>query len=63
MTLLIIDTQKQITTPKLYAFDRFVENVKQLISAARANNTEVVFIRHDDGPGDSLQKVCRVYSH
>lgn len=56
MTLLIIDAQKQITTPKLYAFDRFVENVKQLITAARANNTEVIFIRHDDGPGELLTK-------
>lgn len=56
MTLLIIDTQKQITTPALYAFDRFVENVTQLIAAARANNTEVIFIRHDDGPDEQLTK-------
>ena len=56
MTLLIIDTQKQITTPELYAFDRFVENVKRLITAARANRTEVIYIRHDDGPGTALTK-------
>ncbi len=31
MVLLIIDTQKLIMNEKLYKFDRFVSNVKELI--------------------------------
>lgn len=49
MTLLIIDTQKGITNNGLYNFEAFVENVRQLIAAARENGIEVVFVRHDDG--------------
>ena len=56
MTLLIIDVQKLITTPALFAFEQFVENVKRLISAARESGTEVVYVRHDDGAGEPLTK-------
>lgn len=51
MVLLVIDTQKGITDGRLYAFERFRENVKLLITEARANGVEVVYVRHDDGPG------------
>lgn len=51
MVLLVIDTQKQITNTALYNFDRFVSNVKKLIKAARENHIEVIYVRHDDGPG------------
>ena len=56
MTLLIIDTQKLITTPDLYAFDRFVSNVQALIRTARENGVEVVYVRHDDGAGQPLTR-------
>ncbi len=49
MVLLIIDTQAAIVTPALHDFDRFVDSVQQLITAARQNGTEVIFVRHDDG--------------
>lgn len=51
MILLVIDTQKGITDERLYAFETFKENVKVLLSAARENGVEVVYVRHDDGPG------------
>ena len=51
MTLLVIDTQKGITDDRLYEFEKFKANVKELISLARANGVEVVFVQHDDGPG------------
>ncbi len=51
MTLLVIDTQKGITDDRLYEFEKFKANVKELISLARANDVEVVFVQHDDGPG------------
>ena len=57
MILLIIDTQKAIVTPELHDFDVFVSSVQQLIAAARASGTEVIFVRHNAGeapvlPGD-----------
>lgn len=56
MVLLVIDAQKQITNGKLYGFDMFVSNVRRLISAARANGVEVIYIRHDDGRESELTR-------
>lgn len=49
MVLLIVDTQKMIVTPKLFQYRLFIQNVKKLIAAARENNIEVIYVRHDDG--------------
>jgi len=54
MKLLVVDAQTLITTPALYALDRFVDTVSQLIHAARQHGVEVVYIRHDDGPDAAL---------
>lgn len=56
MVLLVIDTQKLITNEKLYEFDLFLSNVKELINNARENNIEVIYVRHDDGEGNELTK-------
>lgn len=56
MVLLVVDTQKLITNDRLYMFDRFAENVSELIKAARENSVEVIFVRHDDGEGSALSK-------
>ena len=56
MILLVVDTQKLITNNKLYEFNKFVSNVKEIINAARHSNIEVIFIRHDDGPNNELTK-------
>jgi nicotinamidase-related amidase len=56
MVLLVIDTQKLITNEKLYKFDMFVSNVKEIIHEARENNIEVIYVRHDDGIGNELTK-------
>lgn len=56
MVLLVVDTQKLITNAKLYNFDVFVSNVKKLIKAARENNIEIIYVRHDDGVGQELTK-------
>ena len=56
MILLVIDAQKQITNTALYNFDLFVLNVKKLIKTARENHIEVIYVRHDDGPGQELTK-------
>lgn len=56
MTLLITDVQCGITNDRLHEFPRFLAAVKQLISAARENGIEVVYIRHDAGAGTVLEK-------
>lgn len=56
MVLLVVDTQKLITTPDLYNFNAFEDAVKTLIAAARENHVEVIFARHDDGAGEELTK-------
>lgn len=56
MVLLVVDTQKLITNEKLYKFEEFKSNVKSLISTARENAIEVIFVRHDDGEGNPLTK-------
>ena len=51
MVLLVVDTQRLITTPGLYNFNVFEDAVKTLIAAARENNVEVIYVRHDDSAG------------
>lgn len=51
MKLLVIDIQKGITDSRLYNFEAFIENTTKIIKAARNNQTEVIYFRHDDGPG------------
>lgn len=56
MVLLVVDTQKLITTPDLYNFNVFEDAVKTLITVARENSVEVIYVRHDDGVGAELTK-------
>ena len=51
MTLLVIVTQVGITDSRLYRFEALRANIKALIARARERGTEVVYVRHDDGPG------------
>lgn len=51
MILLVVDTQKGITDERLFAFEQLRENIKTLIAQARKYHVEVVYVRHDDGPG------------
>lgn len=54
--LLVVDVQKLITNEKLYAYDRFIGNVRKLIEVSRKNGVEVIYVRHDDGEGQPLSK-------
>ena len=54
MVLLVIDVQKGITDERLYGFRQFEENLKILIDASRKCGVEVVYVRHDDGPGSGF---------
>ena len=61
MILLVVDTQKGCFNEKLYLFETIKKNIKQLISLARENNVEVVYVQHDDGPGTDLDKSADNY--
>ena len=56
MVLMVIDTQKGITDERLYGFQELEDNIKTLIRAARENGIEVIYVRHDDGPGSGFSK-------
>lgn len=56
MILLVVDTQKGITDERLFAFEQVRDNIKTLIETARDNQVEVVFVRHDDGPGTGFSR-------
>lgn len=61
MILLVVDTQKGCFDERLYAFETVKKNIKQLITIARENNVEVVYVQHDDGPGSDLDKATEKY--
>ena len=61
MILLVVDTQKGCFNENLYLFETIKKNIKQLISLARENNVEVVYVQHDDGPGTDLDKSADNY--
>ncbi len=56
MVLLVVDTQKAITDSGVYKFEQFEANITKLIDTARKSRVEVIFVRHDDGAGNSLTK-------
>ena len=49
MVLLVVDTQKLSVNSKLYNFENFVTNIKELIDTSRKNNIEVLYLIHYDG--------------
>ncbi|MBR6879683.1 MAG: isochorismatase family protein [Clostridiales bacterium] len=61
MILLVVDTQKGCFNENLYAFDTVRDNIKRLITLARENNVEVVYVQHDDGPGTDLDRSADNY--
>ena len=54
MILLVIDMQNGIVDEDLYDYDGFMDRVIRLIDTARKNDAEVIFFKHDAGPGSGL---------
>ena len=54
MIVLVIDVQKEITNEKLYHFEVFIKNMKQMLQTARESGIEVVYIRHNDGADTTM---------
>lgn len=53
--LLVIDVQQALIDDHPAHMDEFLLNLKMLIDAAHSGGTEVVYVRHDSGPGDVLE--------
>jgi nicotinamidase-related amidase len=53
--LLVVDVQQALIDAGPVREDEFLLNLKLLIDTAHANKTEVVYVRHDSGPGDELE--------
>ena len=53
--LLVVDVQQALIDASPVREDEFLLNLKMLIDAAHASGTEVVYVRHDSGPGDILE--------
>lgn len=54
--LLVIDIQQALVEAHPANEDTFLRNVKTMIDAAHACKTEIVYVRHDGGAGDILEK-------
>ncbi len=54
--LLVVDVQTALILEHPYNEKNVIGNIKHLISAARRSNTEVVYVRHDDGNGEDLER-------
>ncbi|MDS0525400.1 cysteine hydrolase [Clostridium sp. SHJSY1] len=54
--LLVVDVQNALIGGNPYNKKKVIDNIKKIISVARENNTEVIYVRHDDGEGSELEK-------
>ncbi|HML68672.1 MAG TPA: cysteine hydrolase family protein [Clostridia bacterium] len=52
--LLVIDVQQAMIDERPARMDEFLLNLKLLIDAAHSGGTEVIYVRHDGGEGDTL---------
>lgn len=55
IVLLVMDVQRALIEGHPYNELKVVENIKRLVSAARKNKKEVIYVRHDDGKGEELE--------
>ena len=56
VVLLVVDVQNALIQEHPYNERRVIENIKRLISTARDNKKEVVYVRHDDGKGTEFEQ-------
>lgn len=55
IVLLVVDVQTFLIKGHPYNERRVIDNIKKLISIARDNQKEVLYIRHDGGKGNALE--------
>jgi nicotinamidase-related amidase len=53
--LLVVDVQNALIEANPYNKEKVIQNIKKLITAAKENNREVIYVRHNDGAGEELE--------
>lgn len=53
--LLVVDVQTALIEEHPYNEQNVIDNIKRLITVARYNEKEVIYVRHDDGKGEELE--------
>jgi nicotinamidase-related amidase len=56
IVLMVVDVHNALLKDHPYNEQKVIENIKKLISTARDNKKEVIYVRHDDGKGTGLEK-------
>jgi len=56
IVLLVVDVQNALINEHPYNEQKVIENIKKLISTARNNTKEIVYVSHDGGKGTGLEK-------
>lgn len=54
--LLVVDVQQSMVENHPYNESNVLSNIKALISLCRENGVEVIYVRHDGGTGDELER-------
>lgn len=54
--LLVVDVQTWLVQQHPYNEPSVIGNIQQLITCCRKKGIEVVYVRHDDGPGSELER-------
>ncbi len=54
--LLVVDVQTWLVGEHPYNEAKVIQNIQRLIACCRKKGIEVVYIRHDDGPGSVLER-------
>lgn len=55
LALLVVDVQNALVLANPYAREEVVDNIKTLINTCRENDVEVIYVQHNDKPGDELE--------
>lgn len=53
--LLVVDMQEALVKENPFNKESTIKNINLLIEECRAKNIEVIYVRHDGGPGDELE--------
>jgi nicotinamidase-related amidase len=54
--LLIVDVQTAIVKDQPYKIQEMLQNINRLLTYFRNHSAEIIYVRHDGGEGDDLQK-------
>lgn len=55
IVLLVVDVQNALIREHPYQEQQVIANIRRLLNTARGHHKEVVYVRHDDGPGTEFE--------